>query len=165
MILGPLSYILTPRAFHRANVFLIRLTVRHFDSLTSASPSFLPDRVIRTRDVRLISPLLPPRQTFPLLISISLYERIKARPILRATRAAAAVGDIFEFASPFSPFYNPKASLADRRLFICSVRSSESSRTGSRKVRPFFHGCFQSHFLSSCSRFFKSDSSIAPIVF
>ena len=28
LILGPLSFVLTPRAFHRVNVFLIRISVR-----------------------------------------------------------------------------------------------------------------------------------------
>jgi hypothetical protein len=77
ILLKPASYILTPRALHSANVFLIRLTVGL--AFFSSNILYLPYR-------RFV-------QSFPILIVISLYERKRAfgGPFTRSRAAAHSI--------------------------------------------------------------------------
>lgn len=83
LILGPLNYVLTPRAFHRATVFLVRLSVSG-----SYGPPLDP-AIAHTDNVSLL-------QTFPLLLSISFYERARTRKLfsLARTRVGSAIEDV-----------------------------------------------------------------------
>lgn len=84
LILWPLSCILTPRALHTVNVFLIRLTV-------SAAQVFSSSLLFSDIDL--------PIQSFPTLIVIAIYERFLASGQAFRENGATAAHDIYDSVS------------------------------------------------------------------